>query len=169
MRSTAAVWRCASTLLKFHPVMSPPHRSAPHQIVSDPRPPQTSETGRTAVATHYLKAHSHRASTPTLGVHTPILFPMFDTGMCDADGNAEDGKNRNLLDFILGNVAVTLTLTCGVNGPLPTAVCCRCAWTGCPWSAPWRASRRRRTSGRAGSWARCSASVEASCSPPPTT
>ncbi len=27
-----------------------------------------------------LMAHSHRASTPTLGVHTPILFPMFNTG-----------------------------------------------------------------------------------------
>ncbi len=38
--------------------------------------------------------------------------------MCDADGNAEAGKNLNLLDFIPGNVAVTLTLTCGVNGPL---------------------------------------------------
>ncbi len=25
-------------------------------------------------------SRSHRASTPTLGVHTPILFPMFDTG-----------------------------------------------------------------------------------------
>ena len=25
-----------------------------------------------------LKAHSHHASTPTLSVHTPILFPIFD-------------------------------------------------------------------------------------------
>ncbi len=73
-----------------------------------------------------VKAHSHRASRPTLNVHTPILFPVFDTGMCDADGNAEAGKNRNLLDFIPGNVAVTLTLTCGVNRPFETSACTKC-------------------------------------------
>ena len=33
----------------------------------------------------------------------------------DADGNSDAGKIRNLLDFIPGNVALTLTLTLGVR------------------------------------------------------
>ena len=33
------------------------------------------------------------------------------------DSNTDAGKNRNLLHFIPGNVAVTLTLTLGMNGP----------------------------------------------------
>ena len=44
----------------------------------------------------------------TLSVHTPILFPIFNT---------DNGKNQNLLDFIPGNVAVTLMLMRGFNGP----------------------------------------------------
>ncbi len=77
-----------------------------------------------------LKAHSHRASTPpTLSVHTPLLFSHVQHWQCDADGNADAGKNRDLLDFIPGNVAVTLTLTLtsGVNGPwvCNTASCTR--------------------------------------------
>ncbi len=57
-----------------------------------------------------FQAHSHRASTRMLGVHTPIPFPMFDTGKVIPDSNTDADKNQNLLDFIPGNVAVTLTL-----------------------------------------------------------
>ena len=64
-----------------------------------------------------LKAHSHRASTPTLNLRTPFfIFPIFDAGDLMLMATLTLSKLKPA-GFIPGNVAVTLTLTSGVNGP----------------------------------------------------